>query len=276
MKGESKMTFIEFLQSLGRSENTIRTYLYCLERMQHHKILHNFNVDINKLSQLNVAIRTKKLYLLALKAYFNYLKYTEQIQELPKELLYPFLKSEPQPLKPLPSREQILNIIQSLKALDLQLASYIMYSTGARIHSVVSLRRKDVDLEKGIIYFHTTKRNKAYTGIIIPELKQLFEIYFEKYPKNPDDFIFIGRKGTPLTPKNLRERLRATLKNKYINPHTFRARLATDLINNDADLSEVQAILNHKNISTTARYVRFSDKEKRAIISKYHPLMRDD
>src|SRR5699024_1177310 len=59
------------------------------------------------------------------------------------------------------------------------------------------------------------------------------------------------------------------LSNK-LTPHVLRHTLANNLLNNGADLADVQAILGHEDPSTTLVYAQVSEERKRRAFQKSH------
>ncbi len=56
-----------------------------------------------------------------------------------------------------------------------------------------------------------------------------------------------------------------------ITPHTLRHSFAAHLLENGADIHDIQVILGHSDISSTQRYAQFlKDKMKNSYI-KFHP-----
>ena len=59
--------------------------------------------------------------------------------------------------------------------------------------------------------------------------------------------------------------------NKSITPHTLRHSFAAHLLENGADIHDIQVILGHSDIASTQRYAQFlKDKMKNSYI-KFHP-----
>lgn len=90
-----------------------------------------------------------------------------------------------------------------------------------------------------------------------------------------DDFLFIGRFGTPLSRvsvfKIVKDRALKAGIVKEISPHTFRHCFATHLIENGADLRAVQEMLGHESLTTTEIYTHIDTATWQASILSHHP-----
>jgi site-specific recombinase XerD len=130
--------------------------------------------------------------------------------------------------------------------------------TGLRISEMCNLHRRNLTKRSGIWGFQF--RGKRDDERFVPlgkAARHALKAYMDK--SKPDGWLFTGYAGGPIGPAAVRKvtrRLRAD--NPVLGdltPHVLRHTFATHALRNGADLRTVQALLGHKNIQTTARYL---------------------
>ncbi|MBI4415301.1 MAG: tyrosine-type recombinase/integrase, partial [Candidatus Kerfeldbacteria bacterium] len=84
----------------------------------------------------------------------------------------------------------------------------------------------------------------------------------------------VGRRYIGLTPRSIQRLIKKYAKIagiiKPITPHTLRHSLATELLQNGADIRSVQTILGHSSITTTQIYTHITNQRLKEIHEKYH------
>ena len=150
----------------------------------------------------------------------------------------------------------------------------LMLATGARIGEILALRWEDLDLAadrptlticgtlvyvKGIGLFRQewTKSEAGYRVIVLPRFAVGMLLARKLIAAdNPHDAIFASRRGTWLSPNNVRRQwrqARAETGLEWVTPHTFRKTVAT-LIDKEADTKSAAAQLGHANEEVTDIY----------------------
>lgn len=153
----------------------------------------------------------------------------------------------------------------------------LMYSSGLRVSELLSLERRKVNLEKGIvsIFGKGAKERKVPMGDFALEyVKKYIEEGRKKNPGRDSKYLFLNRYGKPLSRQYFfmqikKYALMAGIETN-ISPHTLRHCFATHLLENGAQLRAVQEMLGHSNIATTQIYTHISTKR---IISAYDLYM---
>lgn len=141
----------------------------------------------------------------------------------------------------------------------------IMAETGMRISEVLNLKMQYVDLNTGKIIIKQGKGNKDRIVYINNGLLESVIRYTERMGKGKSGLVFTTRTGNKIDQNNVNRMIntysaKARL-DKHISAHTFRHSYATALLRETGNLSLVQRVLGHEDISTTQIYVHLCDKD---------------
>lgn len=157
----------------------------------------------------------------------------------------------------------------------------LVYACALRISEACNLTLNYLDLVKKQLYVIDGKGGDRLVPIPEPVVKNL-KLWLEIRPKwENNNYVFTNIKGTtrpnkdgkflndkPLTMKyynklfnELSEKSGVTLKSgEKVHPHTLRHSRAMAIYDNGVDLEVLQALLGHKEISTTQVYARVRDE----------------
>lgn len=90
-----------------------------------------------------------------------------------------------------------------------------------------------------------------------------------------DPALFIGQRGTRLTPQHVRVRLKRRSLNAGlatpVHPHMLRHSFASHVLQSSGDLRAVQELLGHANITTTQVYTRLDFQHLAKVYDAAHP-----
>ena len=153
-----------------------------------------------------------------------------------------------------------------------------MYASGLRVSELLSLELGNINFVQG--YIKTKGKGSKERIIPIGEFAlEYLTLYIDKVRRcnvgYKTKYVFLNKEGKPISRQYFWRKVKeyALRANIYteISPHTLRHSFATHLLENGANLREVQEMLGHSKIETTQIYTHISTKR---IISAYDQLMK--
>ena len=153
-----------------------------------------------------------------------------------------------------------------------------MYASGLRVSELLSLELGNINFVQG--YIKTKGKGSKERIIPIGEFAlEYLTLYIDKVRRcnvgYKTKYVFLNKEGKPISRQYFWRKVKeyALRANIYtdISPHTLRHSFATHLLENGANLREVQEMLGHSKIETTQIYTHISTKR---IISAYDQFMK--
>lgn len=149
----------------------------------------------------------------------------------------------------------------------------VMYASGLRVSELLSLKFRQVNVEKGVINVvgKGNKQRKAPVGdYALDYLMQYVNGPRKQNKGKKSDYLFLSKYGEPISRQYFFRQIKkyASLAGieKEISPHTLRHCFATHMLEAGAELRAVQEMLGHTNIATTEIYTNISTER---ILSAY-------
>ena len=137
-------------------------------------------------------------------------------------------------------------------------------NTGMRKGEILSLKWKDIDIERGLIYLLDTKNGEKREVLMNSVVKKALAS-LSKHKTSP--YIFCKEDGSPY--KDVRKYFDTALKRCGIinfRFHDLRHTFASHLVMLGTDLKTVQELMGHKSIEMTLRYTHLSNNHKSTAI----------
>ena len=192
---------------------------------------------------------------------------------------YMQFRTEPRKLPVVLSVEEVSDILMAAPGpgLKYRAALSVSYGTGLRAAEVCALKIGDIDSDRMLIHVDEGKGGKDRKVMLSPGLLGLLRDYWCE--ARPDGWLFPGKpKLNPISPRQL-SRAFTSAKNmagvkKVATLHTLRHSFATHLLEAGTDVREIQVLLGHAKLSTTARYTHVATKTIRDTISPYDMLAK--
>ena len=151
----------------------------------------------------------------------------------------------------------------------------LLYGCGLRIDEALSLDIKDLPRDGYLRVIGKGRKERQVPVLRIVE--KAIEAYRAMCPfaETQDRPLFMGERGKRLrqqiAQKSLRELRIAMGLPETATPHALRHSFATHLLQNGANLREIQELLGHASLSTTQRYTDINAEEMMKIYRAAHP-----
>lgn len=159
----------------------------------------------------------------------------------------------------------------------------LMYGAGARVSEACGLDLEHLHRDRGLALLNGKGRKQRWVPVRGYALAAIEQYIVEGRPrllatsKNRKQIAacFLNRRGGRLTRNGVWDRLRvhaaAAGVERAISPHVLRHTFATRLLEGGADLSVVQLLLGHADVSTTAIYTHVDLSRIRDQYERHHP-----
>ncbi len=154
----------------------------------------------------------------------------------------------------------------------------VMYATGIRVTELIDLDVDDVNLDVGVIKCNSG--NKTRTIPLYPAALRALTVYLrdirESMVESSDEqALFVNISGVRMSRqgfwKILKHYQQTAHIEKEITPHTLRHSFAVHLLENGADISSLQELMGHSDISSTQMYTHMVNQKLKSVYEKCHP-----
>ncbi len=151
----------------------------------------------------------------------------------------------------------------------------LLYGCGLRINEALSLDIRDYPRDGFLRVIG--KGNKERQVPVLELVESALEDYLASspYSNEQDRAIFLGARGQRLNQgvaQRAMRQLRGTLGlPENATPHALRHSFATHLLQNGANLREIQELLGHVSLSSTQRYTEINAAEMMRVYKSAHP-----
>jgi len=138
--------------------------------------------------------------------------------------------------------------------------------TGARVSELIHLDLKDLDIRAKRIRL-LRKGGDVQTLPLSDGIVSFLRVYLKPRRRRAHcRAVFVSIRGWRLTQQSIGEMVKrcathARLPTARISPHTLRHTFATTLLTNGENLQTIRVLMNHKSLSTTARYLHTQDAQ---------------
>ncbi|MDO5152675.1 MAG: site-specific tyrosine recombinase XerD [Eubacteriales bacterium] len=275
------------------SNNTVSSYMRDIRQFSEW-LQHSRNTEILNADQLNISDylaylqeqgksgATASRTLASLKNFYAYLVSTGFLETSPVSADIHVDRGEKKLPQILTGKEVELLLMQPAcvdpKGIRDKAMLEVMYATGIRVTELIDLNVDDVNLELGIIKCNGAKKSRAIP--LYPAALRALSVYMKEVrmlmiadPLEKALFVNVG--GARMSRQGFWKILKfyqakAGIE-KEITPHTLRHSFAVHLLENGADLSSLQELMGHSDISSTQMYTHMINQKLRSVYEKCHP-----
>lgn len=159
-----------------------------------------------------------------------------------------------------------------------------LYATGIRVGEMVSINLKDIDFRERLVRVTGKRKKQRIVPFHEHALQALMHYLAETRPaflnncaistRDPQA-VFLNYQGTRITTRSVGRMVDKYIKQcadiHNISPHSLRHSFATHLLDQGADLRDIQELLGHALLSTTQIYTQVSMEKMIAVYDKAHP-----
>ena len=154
----------------------------------------------------------------------------------------------------------------------------VMYATGMRVSELLELNVDDVNLDLGIIKCTGVKKSRSIP--LYPAALKALAVYVNDIrgimvAATEEKALFVNVNGCRMSRQGFWKILKYYQSTahieKEITPHTLRHSFAVHLLENGADLSSVQELMGHSDISSTQVYAHMINSKLKSVYEKCHP-----
>ena len=154
----------------------------------------------------------------------------------------------------------------------------MIYATGIRVSELIDLNVDDVNLKDGTIRCIGSRRPRTLP--LYPDALQALTVYVQDIrgdmvASEEEKALFVNINGTRMSRQGFWKILKfyqgTAHIDKEITPHTLRHSFAVHLLEKGADLSSLQVLMGHSDISSTQMYTQMLDQHLKDVYEKCHP-----
>jgi len=284
--------FLKFERNL--SENSTQSYIQDLQKLI--RFLSDNNIN-KKISEINSNVIREFVYqqtklikpssqsrlISSLKNFFDYLIIEKIIFINPiNSIQYPKIATKIPETLSTQEIDKLIDYLKKSKKNSLRNCTIleVLYSCGLRVSELTNLNISDIFFDDLLIKILGKGRKERFVPMS-KIVKDMIKDYLnsERFntitKKGFEDILFLNNRGEKLTRVMIFTILNIAKKGigikKKVSPHILRHSFATHLIENGADISIIQHMLGHTNITTTERYLHVSKKHLVDTIKRFHP-----
>jgi integrase/recombinase XerD len=174
------------------------------------------------------------------------------------------------------SPEEVALFLNSVDNMKHRVILTVCYAVGLRISEAVHLKPTAIDSKRMVIRVEQGKGHKDRYVMLPPKLLAMLRDYWKL--THPGQWLFPGGKpDQPISPLTIDLTCRQVRQRcgigKPVTPHSLRHAFAVHLLEAGTDLRTIQLLLGHRDLGTTAQYLRIATSTVCATTSPLESLL---
>ena len=280
--------FLAFMESRGRSKNTVINYRVDLEQFREYLLRQDIS-DVSGIDSQSVRVYLSNIIgfgiakssaarkLSAVRGFISWLSSREILEYgVAAGLKGPKLPSSlPRALSYEETEKLLVEGPENGKHYQRdRLILELLYGSGLRVSELIDLNWENIETDQRMIRVlgKGSKERLVPFGPSVKELLEDWSLLSKEGTKGP---LFVSEKGAERLKVRTVHRLvqRAALRVGIygVSPHTLRHCFATHLLERGAPLRVVQELLGHESIAATQRYLSITAEQMKRSYMEHHP-----
>ena len=273
---------LEELQRRNYAETTISSYIRIVEDFSRRfqrppdclgpKHIREYQSELFKKRKL--AASTVTVYLAALRFFYG-----KTLKKSWSAVETPYPKSA-EHVPSILSQQEVARLIDAADSPFHRTLLMTLYATGVRRAELTHLKISDVDSQRMVIHVRGGKGRKDRDVMLSPKLLKELREHWRRLRRKPSEWLFPGNQqhtnDRPISTKAVWHACRNAAKRagikKQVHPHTLRHCFATHLLEQGADLRNIQMLLDHSDLEQTTIYLHVSELRLNATASPLDSL----
>ncbi len=277
---------LEELQRRNYAETTISSYIRIVEDFSRRfqrppdrlgpQQIREYQAELFKKRKL--AASTVTVYLAALRFF-----YTKTLKKGWSAAETPYPKRA-EHVPSILSQEEVARLIDAARTPFHRTLLMTLYATGVRRAELTHLKITDVDSQRMVVHIQGGKGRKDRDVMLSPKLLKELREHWRRLRRKPSEWLFPGNRhhtnDKPISTKVVWHACRNAAQRagiqKQVHPHTLRHCFATHLLEQGADLRNIQMLLGHNDLEQTTIYLHVSERRLNATGSPLDSLKLKD
>ncbi|MFT3743589.1 MAG: tyrosine recombinase XerC [Pyrinomonadaceae bacterium] len=282
------------------SEHTLRNYASDLEQFKLHlfRVEKREDMPVAEIDRLTIREWMAELHadhkktsvarkLASLRTFFQFLIREGKLEANPaKQVATPKIERK------LPNHLSIEDAVRFIETPDIntdlgrrdRAIIEFLYATGIRVGELVGINIPDVDFREKLVWVTGKRKKQRIVPFGEPALQAVM-LYLDRTrgkfleycpeTKREPNALFLNYQGTRITTRSVGRMIDKYIKLcadiHDISPHSLRHTFATHLLDQGADLRDIQELLGHARLTTTQIYTQVSMEKMIEVYDRAHP-----